>query len=370
MDLAAYAALRYLGETKSVFFRIRPATSDEQIARWYQGSPFHVRWGFDISEKWKGQFGNRKGAEYSAKDVFQLKVFGDSFAFGAGMNDLETFEALIEEQTGWEVLNYGVVGYGTDQALLKYVDNDIRTKYTVLTVLDENIERNVTMCRGLLTGTLGLLPKPRFEATADGSMTLRENPLKNVSELKKLKDLTFLESLKEHDYWAKYYGKLNAPTELQWPATVTLIGHLDYFLGVAARQMRYNLMPSYESHYARWPHNHLYEEGSEGIKVLRHILGQFADAAAAKHETPIVLIFPKRETMQIVQSYHKKPYQSLVDSLKADALRFIDFGDVFIDKNWPEYYIEDGHYSRAGNKVIANELISLIRQLEQQSDVR
>jgi hypothetical protein len=230
-DTVMYVALRSIGESKSVFFRIRPATSDEQIARWYQESPFHARWGFDISDKMKGQFGNRKGREYGKKDLYKIKVFGDSFAFGAGMNDRETFESLIEERTGWEALNYGVVGYGTDQALLKYMDNGVKTKYTILTVLDENIERNITMCRGLLTGTLGLLPKPRFVVNPDGSIVLLENPLRNVSELAKLKDMAFLQSLKEHDYWAKYYESLNAPSELRWPATVTLLSHYDYFFG-------------------------------------------------------------------------------------------------------------------------------------------
>jgi hypothetical protein len=366
-DTAMYVALWFIGESKSVFFRIRPATSDEQITRWYKELPFHARWGFDIADDTKGQFGNRKGREYAKKDLYKIKVFGDSFAFGAWMNDRETFEALIEEQTGWEALNYGVVGYGTDQAVLKYEDNGIKTRYSILTVLDENIERNVTMCRGLLTGTLGLMPKPRFAINPDGSMGLLENPVKNVSELAKLKDIAFLQSLKEHDYWAKYYEALNAPVGLTWPATVMLASHYDYLYKGAVKQVKYKLMPSYESHYARWPHNHLYEEGSEGIRVLRHILKQFAATAVARNEVPIVLIFPKRDTMQILQSYRKKPYQTLVDSLRTEGLSFIDFGDQFVDRNWHEYYVEDGHYSRAGNQIIADELVTLIRQLDQQS---
>lgn len=366
-DSMVYVALWSIGESKSVFFRIRPATSDEQIVRWYKELPFHARWGFDIADDTKGQFGNRKGREYAKKDLYQVKVFGDSFAFGAWMNDRETFEALLEEQTGWEALNYGVVGYGTDQALLKYVDNGVTTRYSVLTVLDENIERNVTMCRGLLTGTLGLMPKPRYEINPNGSIGLLENPVKNVSELIKLKDIAFLQTLKEHDYWAKYYDALNAPTGLSWPATVVVASHYEYFFNAAFKQLKYQLMPSYESHYARWPHNHLYEEGSEGIKILRHILKQFAATAVARNEVPIILIFPKRETMQILQSYRKRPYQTLVDSLRTEGLNFIDFGDRFMDRHWSEYYVDDGHYSKAGNQIIADELVALIRRLDQQS---
>jgi hypothetical protein len=94
------------------------------------------------------------------------------------MKDSETFEYLIEKKMGWECLNYGVVGYGTDQALLKYIDNRIKTKYTDLTILDENIERCLTMCRGLLSARMALITKPRFVIMPDGTLTLLENPVK------------------------------------------------------------------------------------------------------------------------------------------------------------------------------------------------
>ena len=123
MDVVVYLALWYLKETKNVFVRVRPAENDEQIVRWYKDLPFHSRWGWDIPKEEQGQFGNRKGRFYEPKGLYTMKVFGDSFAYGAGMKDSETFEYLIEETTGWECLNYGVVGYGTDQAFLKYSDN-------------------------------------------------------------------------------------------------------------------------------------------------------------------------------------------------------------------------------------------------------
>lgn len=369
LDTFAYVALRYLGEAKNVFFTIRPATSDEQISRWYKHLPFHPRWGWDISEDQQGQFGNRKGREYERKDRYQIKVFGDSFAYGAGMKESETFEYLIEEKTGWECLNYGVVGYGTDQALLKYIHNRIKTRYTVLCILDENIERTLNICRGLSIPRMALLPKPRFIIMPDGSLTLLENPVKNASELEKLKDISFLQSLREHDYWAKYYEKLNAPSELRWPATLTIVLHFDYFLRTFAKHARHIVSPTYASHFSRWPYNHLYEEGSEGIKIMFHIINQFVATAVARDEIPVVLLFPKRETLEIIQKYRKKPYQSLVNFLEAEDYGFIDFGDVFVDKNYSKYYIPDGHYSLVGNQIIANELIRFIQRFNEQSEI-
>lgn len=368
LDTFAYVTLRSLGETKNIFFSIHPATSDEQISRWYKRTPFNQGWGWDVAEDLKGQFGNRKGREYGFKDRYQIKVFGDSFAFAAGMSDSETFEYLVEKKTGWETLNYGVVGYGTDQALLKYTDNRIKTKYTVLCILDENIERLLTRCRGLLAPRMALKPKPRFIIMPDGFITQLENPIKNASELGKLKDISFLKSLKEHDYWANYYKSLNAPSQLRWPATLTIVKHFDYFLGTAIKHARFIVSPTYESHYARWPYNHLYEEGSEGLKLMTFIVNQFVATAAARDEIPIVLIFPKRETMEIVQNYRKKPYQSLVNFMEAERYNFIDFGNVFIDNDWSEYYIPDGHYSLPGNRIIASKLVQYIQHLIEQQE--
>lgn len=362
-DTIAYVTLRYLRETKNVFITIRPATSDEQVWRWYERSPFHARWGWDIPEDRKGKFGNRKGREYGIRYRYAIKVFGDSFAYGAGVKDSETFEYLIEEKTGWDFLNYGVTGFGTDQALLKYADNGIKTRYTVLSILDENIERILDNCRGLLDPRQAKKPKPRFWIRPDGSITLLENPLKSPSDLHKLKDISFLESLKEHQYWSKYYEKLHAPSELRWPATLTIIPHFDYFLGTVARQAGHAAWPTYESHVSRLPYNHLYEEGSEGLKIMRHIIKQFGATAAARDEIPVIVVFPKREALKIIRKYGKKPYQSMVDFLKAEGHGFIDFGDVFTDKDISKYYIADGHYSLAGNEVIANELIRFIQRL-------
>jgi GDSL-like Lipase/Acylhydrolase family len=50
----------------------------------------------------------------------RVLVLGDSIAFGAGVNDLETFvERLQTPGSGFEVANLGVSGFGTDQELLR-----------------------------------------------------------------------------------------------------------------------------------------------------------------------------------------------------------------------------------------------------------
>lgn len=50
----------------------------------------------------------------------RVAVLGDSVAFGAGVDDQETFANRLAEREGWTVANFAVPGWGTDQSLLRY----------------------------------------------------------------------------------------------------------------------------------------------------------------------------------------------------------------------------------------------------------
>lgn len=172
-DTAAYILIQKLQNIYSIFYGFQPAT-DEYLEAYKKH--FHPRWGWDIPKNRQGQLGNRKSREYEKKDEYTMKVFGDSFAYSTG-DDNETFESMIEEKTGWECLNYGVGGYGTDQALLKYKDNTIKTKYTLLCIMDEDMGRCMNICRGLFYNIgEGLQPKPRFAISDVNSIRLINNP--------------------------------------------------------------------------------------------------------------------------------------------------------------------------------------------------
>jgi hypothetical protein len=55
--------------------------------------------------------------------VFRIAAIGDSFVFGSFVNTDQTYPAYLESLLDSnEVLNMGVVGYGIDQAVLKYLE--------------------------------------------------------------------------------------------------------------------------------------------------------------------------------------------------------------------------------------------------------
>jgi hypothetical protein len=106
---------------------------------------------------------------------------GCSVTMGHGVPYEETFEGQLEARPGFplQVVNLGVQGYGTDQALLllKRQMPRLNTKVVVYTYLDLHVERNENYDRRLLIPS-GRFPgtKPLFGLDRDGRLYLRKKP--------------------------------------------------------------------------------------------------------------------------------------------------------------------------------------------------
>ena len=102
----------------------------------------------------------------------RIAIFGCSQTFGSGVEDQETFSALLAERLpGTEVLNFGVHGYGTDQMLLRWELEGRRyaPDIVVLAFAYYHLDRNVTGFR--------FYAKPRFVLEPDGALRLAGVPV-------------------------------------------------------------------------------------------------------------------------------------------------------------------------------------------------
>lgn len=120
---------------------------------------------FDVSIRINAQ-GLRSDRELALEpspDTKRVVVIGDSFSFGHGVEASEAFPALLDEQLeAVEVINLAVTGYGTDQQLLRLIEQglDWRPDVVLLALFEGNVFRNVR------EHYLGY-PKPRFELDGD-----------------------------------------------------------------------------------------------------------------------------------------------------------------------------------------------------------
>ncbi len=75
--------------------------------------------GKSLSSNSRGLRGEREYAPTKPAGVTRIALFGDSFTFGEEVSDEETYARRIEDgHPEFEVLNFGVHGYGHDQMLL------------------------------------------------------------------------------------------------------------------------------------------------------------------------------------------------------------------------------------------------------------
>jgi hypothetical protein len=83
-----------------------------------RGIAYTGRGGETITVNARGYRGSLH-ADTPAPGARRVVMLGDSITFGSGVGDDQTFSALLDARPELEVLNLGVDGYGTDQALIR-----------------------------------------------------------------------------------------------------------------------------------------------------------------------------------------------------------------------------------------------------------
>ena len=97
----------------------------------------------------------------------RVVMLGDSVTFGSGVSDADTFPALLDARPELEVINLGVDGYGTDQALLRLEREGLA--YGPSVVVRNFCVRNDYFDNALSVALYdGRSPKPYFTASPAG----------------------------------------------------------------------------------------------------------------------------------------------------------------------------------------------------------
>ncbi|MBN1586095.1 MAG: SGNH/GDSL hydrolase family protein [Candidatus Omnitrophica bacterium] len=117
--------------------------------------------------------------EHSAEPqpgVKRVAFLGDSFTMGYGVLEEERFTDRIQRSLGpdWEVLNFGMWGYSTDQSLLSLREKVLRYQpdYVILCFFSNDILGNL-----LSAQENGLYLKPRFAFSKGNELVLKNVPV-------------------------------------------------------------------------------------------------------------------------------------------------------------------------------------------------
>lgn len=180
---------------RAVGFRYRPHmqnrvyfTQPDSLRGWKNRADVSGPYGQDEFLTWVSMnaLGQRGVEKEIARDPSRVRVaiLGDSQTWGDGVADEETFVHLLDSRTV-DALNFGVMGYGTDQALLTYETEvtSFAPDVVVITVFLGNDLRD-----NLSEGSTQF-PKPRFRLDDEGELCLDGAPVEHSQLLRSAVDV-------------------------------------------------------------------------------------------------------------------------------------------------------------------------------------
>ncbi|MEN8006533.1 MAG: SGNH/GDSL hydrolase family protein [Candidatus Krumholzibacteriota bacterium] len=282
-----------------------------------------------------------------AAGVFRIALFGDSFTHGDDVPHEHSFGAVLEQELNSagiaaEVLNFGVGGYGIDQAMLRFKQQGaaFAPDLVVLGFQPENLKRNLNLVRPLYDPRSGLpFSKPRFILTEHGLSLINVPALPPERLADTLRDFEAWE-LRPHEH---FYD----PADFQsswWQGSRLLATVVDLKTDPRNEWLLKRI---------------IFRERSEEQQLGWSVIQAFGQEAAAAGSRFLIVHLPSHPEMELHAGLGRWTYQTFLDALdgefdvvhpEAALIRAAGdggFGEIFA-----------GHYNEKGNRIIAEALFT------------
>lgn len=273
-----------------------------------------------------------------------VALYGDSFTWGDEVEAEHAYGNVLAGLLNCRVANYGVGGYGTDQAVLRYtevIQDD--APLVVIGHFSDNITRNVNQLRDFIAGgRLGF--KPRFVIGDEGPQpvalpTLTEDEYREVASRSA--------ELLPHEYFRP--GTWGAAGIMAFPYTKA-IAHVAMHQRVLAalRGIRPTYAPFYDP-----------QHPSQALPLTVQILQHAARTAAAREQRLLVLLIPDLHDLEARRAGRPSSYAPLRAELDAAGLGYIDAADYFLAshgaRDFCELFVRCGgsHFNPDGYRYLA-----------------
>jgi GDSL-like Lipase/Acylhydrolase family len=285
--------------------------------------------------------GFRAEREYPAQPpagTVRVAAFGDSFTHGDEVPFRETWAARLERH-GLEVLNFGVGGYGLDQALLRYRMEGKRyhPRIVLIGYMSEDLERSVNVYRPFShPGSQAPLAKPRFRLDHD-TLVLVPNPVPTAAGYRRLLDSSTvaLARLGADDYFYRTQEHASA-----W----------DVLGAVRLGKLALRVLRQADGPIVRGTYN----PRSEAFRVTVATFAAFVREVRADGAKPMIVIFPTRFDIQRYWRNRTRSYDALRTVLDSAGLPYVDMVEAFeACRHLEPSVLAPHHYSTLGNARVA-----------------
>lgn len=274
--------------------------------------------------------------------TLRIAAFGDSFTHGDDVENGEDWPSILERGgEGREVMNFGVPGYGLDQAFLRYLEEAVPFSPDVVLIgfMAENIGRSLSAFRPFYRPSTGLpLAKPRFRIDGE-DLLLVPNPLARLEDYRALLESPG-EALPLLGADDGYYADRCLSHPLEISRTFRLLRVAEE---VWRKRRRYG-----------GGEDAFYREGSEHLILTLRIFEEFRRAAIEKGSEPIILLFPEVSDIRRARNGESARYVTLLDLFEERGYRYVDLMETLLGAEKP--FADRGrnvHYSPEGNRRIA-----------------
>jgi hypothetical protein len=243
------------------------------------------------------------------------------------------------------VLNYGVGGYGVDQAYLRFCTDGmaLSPRIVVMGFTTDDLRRLVNVYRRFVSNRELPLVKPRFMLDR-GDLVLLPNPAPRRSDYERYwrhpRDVI---ELGRYDSW--YQPAIYQDPLYDYSATVRLLTSI--WIRVSNRYLTTNRL------YRRGEFN----PSSEAFGIQVALFEQFVRKVRQAGARPLVAFLPDRESVARARRGKRPIFEPLIEALGARGIPLVDLTLPFTDPRATgavgDWFMNGGHYSPAGNALVA-----------------
>ena len=282
-----------------------------------------------------------------------VSLYGESFTFGSEVSDDEAWGNRLAAKLNARVDNFGVGGYGTDQAFLRFqLNTNDAARVIVLGIVTENLMRNVNQYRDLIYASGGLGFKPRFVLNATNGLELVPVPSLSTADFPNCtRDPgRFL----AHEFFTPDGGR-----------GVGAVG-FPFLFSLARSARHFSVGPRLrgEPWYADF-----FQAGhpSRALPLTVAIVREFERACRERRQTPLILLLPTGRDLQHFRQHGRWIHAPLAEALAQDG-HVMDVAVGFARSVAPErfeslYVAPSRHMNAAGNALLAELVAERISQL-------
>lgn len=302
----------------------------DSLLGWTVGSSRQSKDGLYASSK-EGIRSSQRGTVYAEKqDLPRIAIVGDSYTFGLEVPFESTWGNKLEAQlpVRTQVLNFGVDGYGVDQAYLRY-HRDARLWHpdiVILGFINHDLYRSMVVYPFISFPEWGFpFSKPRF-AVENGQLKLVTTGTETPDALfssESVADLPFVE-------YDPGYEKRS--WEYRWY-------HRSYLVRLIL------------GWFPRWPDPSPHSSHASIVAVNAEIIDHFVQEARSEGSVPYVVYFPGRGDFS---GEERKDKDLIFDALRHKGLHYEDLTACMRHSVHHNLFIEGhSHYSPDGNAAAA-----------------